>query len=335
MKKVFRSRKILVIVLALVILAAGCGKKTVVEEVYETESANTEETIADEAIAPEKQVAIPKENEFLTEYPYTYKDKFGNEVTIEKRPETIVSFAPEITETIYALGVGDKLVGRSTYCDYPPEVSEVQDMGTLFEFSIEAVVELNPDLVFLSSMVSEDVYQQLVNSGLKVAAFDYDADLGGTQTQIETIGTIIDRNDQATVINYNIQKAIDSLSAKAKDREAKSVYFAVSVGEYTSAATGDTFINDIIEATGATNAAADGTSWMYTVEQLVENDPDYILCSNKWDTKAKIKSLEGYKDLTAVKEGRLYAVDENVFFRQGPRVVEALYAVEAVVFSAD
>lgn len=305
----------LALLLVLVFVFVGCGKEEVAEVVYET-----------------KEVAEAVVNEVATIYPYTFTDKFGNDITIETKPEFFVSFAPEITETIYALGVGGQLVGRSSYCDYPAEAAEVADLGSLFEFSLEAVLEINPDLVFLSSMVSEDVYNQFLDNDIAVAVFDYDENLSGTMTQIQTIGAILDSNKKAVEINGTIQKAIDDVSANAVNREAKSVYFAVGVGEYTSAATGDTFMNDIIVTTGATNAAADGTSWMYTVEQVVEDNPDFILCSNKYDIKASIETLDGYKDLNAVKEGRLIEVDENVFFRQGPRVAEALYTMESVVF---
>lgn len=335
MKKLLNLNKLLVLILVMTFAVVGCGKETPTESTYAEAEADTSKVEATtEATTEETTQAetLSREGLVQTSYPFTFTDKFGNEMTIESKPETIVSFAPEITETIYALGSGSQLVGRSTYCDYPAEVAEVADLGTLFEFSIEKVIEVNPDVVFLSSMVSEDVYAQLVDSNITVAVFDYDDNLMGTQEQIANIGAIIDQNDQAKAINADIQATIDELTQKAQTREPKSVYFAVSVGEYTSAATGDTFMNDIIVTTGAENAAADGTFWMYTVEQLVEKDPDILICSNKYDTKATIESLDGYKDLTAVKEGRLFEVDENIFFRQGPRVVEAMYAVEKIVY---
>lgn len=341
MRNLSKVSKLMALLLVLVLMFVGCGEK-VAEVVYETEEAagavkEVAEEVAEEVKEEvEEAVEEVKEevmDEMATVYPFTFTDKFGNDITIETKPESIVSFAPEITETLYALGNGPQMVGRSSYCDYPAEVSEVTDLGSLFEFSLESVVEVNPDIVFLSSMVSEEVYQQLVDNNVQVAVFDFDDNLDGTMTQIKTIASIVDSNSKAVEINGTIQSAIDDLSAKAKDREAKSVYFAVSVGEYTSAATGDTFINDIIVTTGATNAAADGTFWMYTVEQLVEQDPDFVVCSNKYETKATIESLDGYKDLTAVKEGRLFEIEENIFFRQGPRVAEALYAIDAIVFN--
>jgi len=265
-------------------------------------------------------------------YPFEFVDKFGNTITIQQEPMAIVSFSPEITETLFALGEGPQVIGRSSYCDYPSEVAQVKDMGSLFDFSLETVLEVKPDLVFLSSMVSEDIYKSLVDNGIAVAVFDTDQTLQSTKSLIETIGNIVNKKSEALQVTNSIQAALDDIATRAKDREKKSVYYAVSVGEYTSAATGDTFIGDIINAIGATNAAADGTDWMYTVEQLVEKNPDFVICSQLWDTKATILTLDGYKDLTAVKEGRLMEVDENIFSRQGPRVVDALYTLETIIY---
>lgn len=344
MKKLLNMKKIMALLLVSVFIFNACSsKETPVQVVYdevsdqgttsEDTSVSKDSSVTEDKETQEAPAPIVKENEFLTEYPYTFTDKFGNEVTIEQKPATVVSFSPEITETLFAIGAGDRLVGRSTYGDYPAEALDVPDLGTLFEFNLETLVAANPDVVFLSSMVSEDVYQQMIDNGLTVVTVDYDKTLAGTMTQISLIGDVVDRIDQANEVNGRIQDAIDDLGAKAADRKDISMYFVVSAGEYTSTATGDTFLNDIIQTVGITNIAADGTGWAYTLEQIVEKDPYFMVCSNKWDTKAKIESLEGYKDLTAVKEGRLYQVDENIFYRQGPRVVEAMYVLDALASS--
>lgn len=340
-----RLRSLWLLLLVVAMVTAGCGKEAVVSDIYqsdetsntlaqETKSEEASEETAEERVEETATEPVVKENEFLTEYPFTFTDKFGNQVTIEEEPQTLVSFAPEITETIFAMGIGQKLIGRSTYCDYPAEAADVADLGTLFDLNVEAIIEKEPDLVFLSSMVSEEQYKTLVDSGLTVFAVDYDDKLVSTMDQIKLIGDALNRIDQANAINGRIQDAMDDLTAKQADREEVSMYFVVSAGEYTSTATGDTFMHDIIQTVGAKNVAADGTFWMYTVEQLVEDDPDVMICSNRYDMKATIESLEGYKDLRAVTEGRLYEVDENIFFRQGPRVVEAMYVLEAILFHA-
>lgn len=346
------NKKVIIIgVLIVLLILAGC-KKSVTDEAYSqadqgqiaqeevstTQDEVTGETEAQDATQTDDSSdqnatsATEVDADISTVYPFEFVDKFGKSIIVEKEPMAIVSFSPELTETLFAIDKGDQVIGRSSYCDFPAEVMDKKDMGSLFDFNLETVLDVKPDLVLLSSMVSEDVYNSLVDNGIQVAVFDYDQTLEGTMTMIRTVGEIVNRNVQAQAINETIQAAIDDIGTRAKSREPKSVYYAVSVGDYTSAATGDTFIGDIITTIGATNAAQDGTYWTYTVEQLVEKDPDYVICSKLWDTKATIESLDGYKDLTAVKEGRLIEVDENIFSRQGPRVVDALYTLEKIVY---
>lgn len=356
--KGFKNFKLLFMLLVVASLfVVGCGKSTTddsydgdkqsigAEKKAEDEAAKKEAEEAKEAASEEIEetedttedttVAEPVEivEDFgETVYPYTFIDKFGNEVTIESRPETVVSFSPELTETLFAIGAGEMVAGRSTWCDFPAEAAEVPDMGSLFDFNLENVLVAEPDVVFLSSMVSEDVYNQLVDNGITPVSLDFDSTLAGTMNYIRYVGQIMDQQEEAVALIAEIRNTINDIAARAAGREATSVYYVVSAGEYTSTATGDTFVHDIIVTTGATNVAEDGTDWMYTVEQLVEKDPDYVFCSKNWDTKSTIESLEGYKDLTAVKEGRLIEVDENIFSRQGPRVVEALLLVEEILF---
>lgn len=339
-KSVFFNKRILTLFMAMIMvfMIVGCKKSTDADTygdtqtTIETSSDATAETVTDTTTTDATTETTPESTSDAAVYPYEFVDKFGNTVVINEEPKAIISFSPEQTETLFALGKGLDMIGRSSYCDYPAEAQALADMGSLFDFNLEVVLDAKPDLVFLSSMVSEEVYKSLTDNGITVAVFDYDQTLAGTMSMITIVGNIVNRVDEATTINTTIQTAIDDISSRAGSREAKSVYYAVSVGDYTSAATGDTFINDIITTTGATNAAADGTGWMYTVEQLVEKDPDYVICSSLWDTKATIESLDGYKDLTAVKEGRLFEVDENIFSRQGPRVVDALYTLEKIVY---
>jgi len=113
-----------------------------------------------------------------------------------------------------------------------------------------------------------------------------------------------------------VQKAVEG-------KEKPSVYYIVGYGEYGDyTATGETFISSVIEMAGGSNIAADTTGWIYSLEKLVEKDPDIIVGSQA--AKEYFEQTNGYKDLTAVKEGRIYAIDVNLLERQGPRLAEGL-----------
>lgn len=309
MKKIFS----ITLILFSITLIVACDKKATNEDVYDGN----------------QYIAV----EGVTEYPVTITDKFGNDIVIENEPDSIVSFSPEFTEIIFSLKAGDKLIGRSTYCDYPEEAMKIETVGDLFNLNVESIVEKGPDLVLLSSMASIDIYETLTNQGLKVLTLDADTNFEGTYSYISTIGLVLNKNNEANDLISNMKTRFAEIVDMVETSNDKpTVYFVTGCGEYgDSAATGDTFIGKLIEFAGGKNAAADGSNWMYSVEKLVEKDPNIVIISKYWDTKAQILSLEGYKDLTAVKENRLYEVDENIFYRQGPRIIEALEVLVNII----
>ncbi|MBC7958613.1 MAG: ABC transporter substrate-binding protein [Vallitaleaceae bacterium] len=330
-------KKILVALMLGLLVLVGCSKvdkdvytdskvKEVVVQTTQEEVANavTEATTETTEATVEATTVATTASETMTQYPLTMKDKFGNDIVIESEPQKVISFSPELVEIMYAIDAGDKLIGRSQYCDYPAETANVPEMGDLFNLNIETIVETAPDLVLLSSMAGQEVVDMLISKGILVLTLDADTDMEGVYTYVKALGKVLNRVPEAETLIIDMEIQISQIEEKVKDLVKPSAYFIVGFGEYDSGATGDTFINQLMELAGATNVAADGINWMYSVEQVVEKDPQILICSKFWDTKSTVSSEEGYKDLTAVKENRLYEVDENIFFRQGPRMVEAI-----------
>lgn len=281
---------------------------------------------AQEDVSLEENQPTPISNEgALEQYPMTIVDKYGDSVVIEAAPDTLMSLSPEITEIIFALNAGDLMIGRSTYCDYPVETEEIQDFGTLFDLNIESIVEANPDVLFLSSMASEELASNLKNQGITVVILDKDSTLEGTYEYFQTVGQIINRSDEAKVLEEKVGAQIEAVKAAVEGLTPPTVYYVVHAAEgVDTTATGDTFIHDMITLAGGDNVAKDGSDWMYSLEKIVEKNPYIMLCSKYWDTKSSIVKLEGYKDLDAIIEDRLYEVDENMIVRQGPRIGDAI-----------
>lgn len=320
----------LLICLLMVTALAGCGQNSTSnseptsKEVKVTE---TQTSVADTTEAASTAVTVMESH-----YPLTIIDKYNNEIVIEQQPESIISMSPELTEIIYALGAGEKMIGRSTYCNFPDETADIQDFGTLFDLNIESIVAAAPDLVFLTSMASEELVNSLLDNGLVVIAVDKDSDLQGTYEHFSMVGKIIGEEDAAQALTMKVQGEVEAVLAKVADLEKPSVYYSVYAGDgYDSTATGDTFIHGMIQAAGGDNVAKDGEFWSYSVETLVEQDPDMIFCSDEEGTKTRIQSLEGYSDLTAVIEDRLYEVNADIFSRQGPRVGQAIEVMAQLI----
>lgn len=299
------------------------------------ESNNAAENNAAENNAAENNVAennVVEENNETTEevayYPVTFTDGMGREVTIESEPMTIVTMAPSMTEIIYALGLGDRLVGRTDYCNYPEAALSVDSIGSLREPNLEAIIALNPDLILMSTHASEEVLAKLDEAGLKTAILTAQESFDGVYDIITQTGTIFNVLDQANKLVSAMQADVTTVLELVKDVEKKSVYYVVGFGEYGDyTATGDTFIHEMLEMAGGTNIAADGESWSYNLETIIEKDPEYIICSELNDTKGTLEQTEGYMELTAIKDGRLVEINQDLLSRQGPRLAEGLKAI--------
>lgn len=265
-------------------------------------------------------------------YPYDFQDDHDRKITIKEKPTKVISLSPSITETIYALGEQDKLIGRSDSDNYPEEVAKVQSLGTISEPNVEKIVSLNPDIVVVSSIIKDTVVEKIQNLGINVVVIKEAASLEAVYDKITTVATLLNDKVDGDELVEEMKKKVEVITEKVKDLEKPSVYYVVGYGEYGDyAATGDTFIGDMLERAGATNAASDGTDWSYSLEKLVQKNPDILICSNMYDTKAGIKAANGYKELSAVKSEKLYEIDENLLNRQGPRVVDGLEQLVKII----
>ena len=237
-----------------------------------------------------------------------------------------------LSKIIFALGAGEKMIGRSSYCNFPEEAAEVEDFGSLFDLNIESIVAAQPDVIFLSSMASEDLVNSLLDNELTVVTVDKDSQLQGTYEQFTLVGSVIGEKDAAEALIKEVQAKITAVEEKVAGLEAPTVYYVVYAGDgYDSTATGDTFVHDMIVSAGGDNVAKDGEFWSYSVESLVEQNPEMLFCGDAEGTKTRIQGLEGYKELTAVVEDRLYEVNADIFSRHGPRIGEAIEVMAGLI----
>ena len=266
-------------------------------------------------------------------YPVTVKDSEGSEVMIETEPEKVISLAPNITEMMFVLGAGDKLVGRTDYCDYPKEALEITSIGTLQEPDIEKIVSLEPDLVIASTHFSEESEKQLSDLGIKVLVLYEEHEIDGVYTMLETLGTVINAQEQSLKAVNDMKAVMDETKEVVSGLEAPSVYYVVGFGEYGDyTAGGDTFISQLITLAGGENIAKEVQGWSYSLASLVAADPDIILIDNTM--KDAFIRADHYKDLSAVKNGMVFGIDKSILERQGVRNAEGVRTI-AEIFHAD
>lgn len=267
-----------------------------------------------------------------TKYPYTFKDSAGREIIIEKEPTKIISGGPAITELVYALGKGSQLVGRTDYCDYPEESKSIQSIGTIMEPNIEKIIELKPDVVLVSAHFKEDVAKRIEDLGIKIVVL-YDAkDFNGIYDLINVLGEVVNSQDKANELISSMKKKVEEVSQKVKDKEKPKVYYVVDFGKNGDfTATGDTFLGQIIDMAGGNNIAKHATGWMFSLEKIIENDPEYIVLSKNYVSKNDFMTTDGYKELSAVKNNKVIEIDDNLLNRQGPRIAEGVEALAKIL----
>jgi iron complex transport system substrate-binding protein len=262
-------------------------------------------------------------------YPVEITDSYGDVITLESEPQRVVSVAPNLTELMYKLDAGDKLVGRSDYCDYPDEVLEVESVGSLYTPDIEKIISLEPDVVIVSTHFDEENTKKLEELDIPVITLYEENDVTGVYDMITTLGAAMNRTDEAAECVSEMQATIKEVTDAVEGEEKPSVYYVVGFGEYGDyTAGGDTFIGGLIELAGGDNIASDVSGWSITLEEIVEADPSIIIISE--DSKDAFMSDSNYADLTAVKEGNVYTIDTNMLDRQGYRNAEGVKALAEI-----
>ena len=262
----------------------------------------------------------------------TVVDSYDRTVTIKKTAVRVVSAAPNVTETIFALGMGDILIGRTDYCDYPAEAQDVPSIGSLREPDIEAIAELAPDIVIASTHFTKESLDKLTALSIPVVILADQNSFEGAYRTIRDIARLIGAEYAGASLISSMKTTVDYVKKAVKGKEAPSVYYVIGFGEYGDfTAGGDTFINQIIEMAGGNNIASEIEGWSFSLEQIVDSNPDILVCSKFWNAKDLLTETNGYKDLPAVQTGNLFEIDNNMLDRQGPRLAEGLKALAEII----
>lgn len=254
--------------------------------------------------------------------PYTVVLPDGTSITLEKVPERIVSVGPNITDILFKIGAGDKVVGRTDYCDEPEQVKDIPSIGSLYAPDIEKIVELEPDLVLGSIHFYGEAKEKLDELKIPVAVL-YDCEtIDGVYNTIRTAGELVGKAGEGSALADETKQRIDSTiekysGAEYADFKAPTVYYVVDYGENGDfTAGGNTFIGNIITAAGGKNIAEEVDGWQIAHEVLIEKDPEIIIV-RKGEANA-FCSAPGYEELGAVKNGKVYEFDtEHQLDRQG------------------
>lgn len=335
-----RITKFLAIALFLIMSFAACQTPTAVTTTPQTMPATTTAlTTAAMTTTPATQPATTPTTTAGqaiadTVYPYEFTGADGSKVVLDKEPLRIVSLSPTYTEVIFALGAGERLVGRTDYCDFPADAAKVTSVGSMTKPSVEKIVELKPDVILVSFMAKEMV-DKIEQTGAKVVQMPSGDSIEGSYKNMTEIGKVLNANEAASKLIENIKTEIASISEKVKGLEPVTAYYVAGFGQSGDYTAGpNTFMNDLIIAAGGDNAGKDAEGWNYTAEKLLEKDPHFLIIGSMAKMTETFKTTEPYKNLTAVKENRLMEIDDNLISREGPRMAEGVLLM-AKIFHPD
>lgn len=268
--------------------------------------------------------------------PGTYTDDMGRAISIEKSPERIVSHVPSITEILFALGLGDKVAGVSDLCDYPEEAKSKPSVGNYFNPSIERIVALNPDLV-LTDGHSEGI-KQLDSLGIAFLVID-PKDFDGIFRNIELIGKATGAEARARKLVDQMKADVARITNRVKGAQKVKAFYVIDATDLNNPWTAGpgSFVDSLINMAGGENVAAKAVApWaQFSIEQLVNADPEVIILPAKHGTAfTATEVLQGHpawRQITAVKQGRIYTIDGDLVDRYGPRIVPGLEEIAKIL----
>lgn len=253
-------------------------------------------------------------------------DDLNRTVSLPSSAQRIVSLAPSITETLFAIAAGNQVVGVTDYCNYPKEATAQARVGGIINPSIETIVSLQPDLIILSmeGNVRED-FEKLLSFGIPVFVTN-PRTLHGIYKSIEDLGILTDRTEEAAQLVHSMQARQKSV-IRAVPKTKKRTLLIVSLQPLIVVG-GGTFLSELLSIAGAMNLAGSASSTypMYSRETVIAEDPEVLIVMSDVlaDETMLLAQFPEWEMLAAVRNNQIHRVNSDIVSRPGPRAVDGL-----------
>lgn len=267
----------------------------------------------------------------------TQTDWRNRPVTLKAPAHRVISLVPSVTETIMAIGASDRVVGRTRF-DKDPRIAKAAMVGGGLDASLEALVALRPDLVVgYASAGKSTLMERLEALGVPTFAVD-PQDTTDVFRTIRAMGGLLGLDDSATAVTTRIHGQLTEARRRAASAPRARAFFLVFTDPAMTTGRG-TFIDQLLGVAGVTNVFGDLAQHWPTIslEELVRRDPDVLIVPTPPgapDPLERYQGLPGWRDLRAVRAGRVLGLDGDVLERPGPRIGEAALLVQRAVAGA-
>lgn len=269
-------------------------------------------------------------------YPLSWTDAYGRDMTLPATPWRIISLAPSITEILYAMGIEDRIVANTRWCRFPPQARELPKIGTLDRPNRELMIHLRPHLVLGTVLTPPNIYYQLGEAGLLSVAFAH-KDIDGVLNDVKTIGKLLGVPGAALKVVNGIESRREGILSALRTQDSmprRRVLLLYDLKNLSSAGAGS-WPGDMIELCHAINIASGANSpWpRLSLEGAIAADPEVILLAVAQDeqplqkARAEIADLSKdpvWRQVSAVRNGRVVIIDKDLLVIPGPRMVDAL-----------
>jgi iron complex transport system substrate-binding protein len=282
--------------------------------------------------APWSAQAIAAEDAF----PVTLIDDEGTEVTIEAEPQRIISLSPANTEIVYALGAGDRLVGRTEWDDYPPEAADLTPVAAFTGVIMEQVVVLEPDLVLAAGnfFTPPDDIARMRELGYRVVVV-YAPDVPSVLADIELIGNSIGETEAAEAMTAEMAAQLEAISlAAAEMGSTPRTFYEIGSEPEIYAPAPDSFVADmVVLAGGDPVTTSDPAVFAIPLEELLVADPEVIVVgdANYGVCPRDVAARPGWSGMTAVVNADVRPVDDVPVTRPGPRLPQGLASLARAI----
>lgn len=267
-------------------------------------------------------------------WPITATDDLGRPVNITSAPERIISLAPSNTEILFALGLGDNVVGVTEYCNYPPEVESLEKSGKIaviggyVDPDVEKILSLKPDLVLASDISINNTIPSLEKVGVLTYVVE-SKNLSGILTSIKKVGIITGKKAEADALADEMESRIKAVSDRSEALQKKRVLYIVWHDPVKTVGTGS-FEDEIIELAGGTNIFHDLSGYpQVDPEAIAVRNPEVIITCTGMGEGADLpfqwaKTDRSLNLTDARNNDQIYQAEGDIITRAGPRIVDGL-----------
>jgi len=256
------------------------------------------------------------------------KDDMGRSIIINTPPTRIISLAPSATEILFAINAQEKVVGVTDYCNFPKEAQRKEKVGGFSNPNIEKIISLNPDLIILYESFPKEIFNQLEKSLPQTNFLVLDPkNFEDVLENILLVGKVIGKEKEARAVHNDMLRRWGNIQKKALQvKKTPKVLFLLWNDPFTSASP-NTFLGDLLRKVRAKNIIEKNEPEypILSVEYIIEKNPDVILIGETSGvSKDSILNHPMLKQTNAVKNKRVYTINDDLIFRPGPRLIEGM-----------